>query len=89
MLRTKTFEPGTFSILKRLMEIASLKPFSLVVGTAVALHYGHRSSEDLYLFYHEKFDQSLIVQDLQIAFGKRFVYKQEHTTFGIFALSMK
>jgi predicted nucleotidyltransferase component of viral defense system len=66
------------------MEIPSLKPFSLVGGTALALRYGHRSSEDLDLFCHEKFDHSLIVQDLQIAFEKRFVYKQEHTTFGIF-----
>jgi predicted nucleotidyltransferase component of viral defense system len=84
MLQTKTVEPGTFSILKELMEIPSLNPFSLVGGTALALRYGHRSSEDLDLFYHEKFDQAVIVKDLESAFKKRFVYKQEHTTFGIF-----
>jgi len=66
------------------MEIPSLKPFSLVGGTALSLRYGHRSSEDLDLFYHEKFDQSEIVKDLESAFKQRFVYKQEHTTFGIF-----
>ena len=84
MLQIKTVEPGTFSILKDLMEIPSLKPFSLVGGTALALRYGHRSSEDLDLFYHEKFDQSGIVKDLESAFKQRFVYKQEHTSFGIF-----
>ena len=84
MLYTKTVEPGTFSILNELMEIPSLKPFSLVGGTALSLRYGHRSSEDLDLFYHEKFDQSEIVKDLESAFKQRFVYKQEHTTFGIF-----
>jgi len=66
------------------MEIPSLKPFSLVGGTALSLRYGHRSSEDLDLFYHEKFDQPGIVNDLESAFKQRFVYKQEHTTFGIF-----
>jgi predicted nucleotidyltransferase component of viral defense system len=84
MLQTKAVEPGTFSILKKLMEIPSLKPFCLVGGTALALRYGHRSSEDLDLFYHEKFDQPEIVKDLESVFKHRFVYKQEHTTFGIF-----
>lgn len=84
MLQTKTVEPGTLSILKKLMEIPSLKPFSLVGGTALALRYGHRSSEDLDLFYHEKFNQPEIVKDLEDAFKQRFIYKQEHTTFGIF-----
>jgi predicted nucleotidyltransferase component of viral defense system len=84
MLHTKTVEPGTFSILKELMEMPSLKSFSLVGGTALALRYGHRSSEDLDLFYHEKFDQPEIVKALTSVFNQRFVYKQEHTTFGIF-----
>ena len=84
MLQTKTVESGTLSILKDLMEIPSLKAFSLVGGTALSLRFGHRSSEDLDLFYHEKFDHSGIVKDLESAFKQRFVYKQEHTTFGIF-----
>jgi predicted nucleotidyltransferase component of viral defense system len=66
------------------MEMPSLRSFSLVGGTALALRYGHRSSEDLDLFYHEKFDQPEIVKDLTSVFNQRFVYKQEHTTFGIF-----
>jgi hypothetical protein len=40
------------------MTLSSLQPFSLVGGTALALRYGHRSSVDLDLFYHEKFDHS-------------------------------
>ena len=56
MLHTETVEPGTFSLLKKLMELPSLKPFSLVGGTALSLRYGHRSSVDLDLFFHEKFD---------------------------------
>jgi predicted nucleotidyltransferase component of viral defense system len=66
------------------MDLPSLKSFSLVGGTALALRYGHRSSLDLDLFYHEKFDQHQIIRDLRSEFEDKFVYKQEHTHFGIF-----
>lgn len=84
MLYTKTVEPGTFSLLKELMDIPSLKSFSLVGGTALALRYGHRSSIDLDLFFHDNFDKIQIVRTLENVFKHRFVYKQEHTQFGIF-----
>ena len=66
------------------MDLPSLKSFSLVGGTALALRYGHRSSVDLDLFYHEKFDQLQVVKNLTSEFADKFVYKQEHTHFGIF-----
>ena len=84
MLHTETVEPGTFSLLKKLMKMTSLQPFSLVGGTALSLRYGHRSSIDLDLFYHEKFDQPCLVKELESIFGDKFVYKQQHTSFGIF-----
>lgn len=84
MLHTETVEPGTFSLLKELMELPALRPFSLVGGTALSLRYGHRSSIDLDLFYHEKFDQSEIVKDLESVFKQRFLYKHQQTHFGIF-----
>ncbi|HBL75892.1 MAG: hypothetical protein A2W90_10780 [Bacteroidetes bacterium GWF2_42_66] len=84
MLHTETVEPGTLSLLNELMKISSLQPFSLVGGTALALRYGHRSSVDLDLFFHEKFDQSKIIADLEYVFRQRFEYKQQHTQFGIF-----
>jgi hypothetical protein len=46
MLHTETVEPRTLSLLKDLMVLPSLQPFSLVVGTAMSLRYGHRSSVD-------------------------------------------
>ena len=61
-----------------------LKPFSLVGGTALSLRYGHRSSVDLDLFYHLKFDQPAIIMALESWFQDRFVYKQQHSHFGIF-----
>jgi len=66
------------------MGIPSLQSFSLVGGTALALRYGHRSSIDLDLFFHEKFDQPQIVSLLESVFRDQFVYKQQHTQFGIF-----
>jgi hypothetical protein len=66
------------------MELPSLQPFSLVGGTALALRYGHRSSIDLDLFYHEKFDHSNIEDELIREFGSGFDYESGHKNFGIF-----
>ncbi|NCA84764.1 MAG: hypothetical protein EOM83_04230 [Clostridia bacterium] len=84
MLHIETIEPRTFSLLKELMEIPVLQPFSLVGGTALALRYGHRSSIDLDLFFHKKFDQLEIVANLEKNFKKRFVYKNQLASFGVF-----
>jgi predicted nucleotidyltransferase component of viral defense system len=66
------------------MKVPTLQPFSLVGGTALSLRYGHRSSVDLDLFYHEKFNQPEIVANLEKVFKQRFVYKEQHAQFGIF-----
>jgi len=50
------------------MELQTLLPFSLVGGTALSLRYGHRSSVDLDLFYHQKFDHNPIEEELQSEF---------------------
>ena len=84
MLHTETVEPGALSLLKKLMKLPSLQPFSLVGGTALSLRYGHRSSIDLDLFYHEKFDHQQVIGELEATFKNRFVYKQQQTQFGIF-----
>lgn len=66
------------------MELPSLQSFSLVGGTALSLRYGHRSSEDLDLFFHEKFDHSSIESELIREFGNNFHYESGHKNFGIF-----
>ncbi len=66
------------------MALPALQPFSLVGGTALSLRYGHRTSIDLDLFYHLKFDQPTIIEELEKYFNSRFVYKLQHTQFGIF-----
>lgn len=89
MLFIKTVEPRTFSILNKLMAIPSLQPFSLVGGTALSLRYGHRSSVDLDLFYHEKFDHIPIEADLGLEFGSDFDYESGHQKTGIFCYIQK
>jgi len=84
MLHTQAIEPGTFSLLKELMNLPALQAFSLVGGTTLALRYSHRTSVDLDLFFHEKFDQLQIIEALEGRFRDRYVYKQQHTQFGIF-----
>jgi predicted nucleotidyltransferase component of viral defense system len=84
MLHTETVEPGTLSLLKKLMMLPSLQPFSLVGGTALSLRYGHRSSVDLDLFFHEIFEHTNIENELIHEFGSDFVYESGHKNIGIF-----
>jgi predicted nucleotidyltransferase component of viral defense system len=71
------------------MALPSLQPFSLVGGTALALKFGHRSSDDLDLFFHEKFDHSRIEKELILEFGNDFDYESGHKKFGIFCYIQK
>jgi predicted nucleotidyltransferase component of viral defense system len=89
MLHTETVESGTLSLLKKLMTLPSLQPFSLVGGTALALRYGHRSSVDLDLFFHDKFDYQTIESELISEFGSDFDYESGHKQFGIFCYIQK
>jgi hypothetical protein len=89
MLHIETVEPGTFSLLKKLMALPSLQSFSLVGGTVMSLRYGHRSSVDLDLFFHEKFDHLIIENELSQEFGDNFVYEPVQKQFGIFCYLQK
>jgi predicted nucleotidyltransferase component of viral defense system len=83
MLHFETVEPGTFAILKKLMEIPELRGFHLVGGTALSLMYGHRTSIDLDLFSTDSFDNNNIVSSLQAIYSDRLnVRTVSH--FGIF-----
>lgn len=56
MLHLETIKPSTLGLLKSLMNDAYLKEFNLVGGTALALHLGHRISEDLDMFTSKPFE---------------------------------
>ena len=61
MLQIKTIEPGTFTVLEKLMAIPELANFILVGGTALALYYGHRLSVDIDLFSTDNFENETII----------------------------
>lgn len=84
MLQTQTIEPGTFSILKRLMQVPALEDFDLVGGTALSLLFGHRMSVDLDLFSPTPFENQEVATDLTTEFGDSFVWEDTHARFGIF-----
>ncbi|MBN2777741.1 MAG: nucleotidyl transferase AbiEii/AbiGii toxin family protein [Bacteroidales bacterium] len=54
MLQTKTVNPDTLELLKKLQGLEMIKEFRLVGGTALALQLGHRFSIDLDLFSFQK-----------------------------------
>jgi predicted nucleotidyltransferase component of viral defense system len=60
MLHTRTVEPNTFELLKKLMSVQFLNNFYLVGGTALSLQIDHRKSIDLDFFSANDFD----VQDI-------------------------
>lgn len=47
MLHTETVSKATFSLIQKLCLDPELKDFTLIGGTALALHLGHRSSIDI------------------------------------------
>ena len=73
MLQTSAIEPGTLAALKKLMKIPSLKDFSLVGGTALALINGHRLSIDIDLFSPKiPFNGENVIRELKNA-GKLII----------------
>lgn len=85
MLQTQTVEPGTLSLLKKLMELPSLNQSSLVGGTALSLLFGHRISIDLDLFINQGFERDNILHELEETFGENFEMEGGSNFWGIFA----
>jgi hypothetical protein len=61
MFHEQAVLPATLALLKDLMALNCLKDFSLVGGTALALKYNHRHSEDLALFCNQTFDRDSVL----------------------------
>ena len=83
MLQTQTVEPGTLSLLKKVMEDSNLIDFNLVGGTALSLLYGHRKSIDLDLFCNSKFDTTQLNNYVSKSFNDVLV-EEKPAFFGLF-----
>ncbi len=64
-MHTETLAPTTKMVFDLLSGQAELKPFYLSGGTALALHLGHRESEDLDFFTKESFNPQVLQQQLE------------------------
>ena len=84
MLHIETVDPGTFSILERLMVLEVLNDFSLVGGTALSLRYGHRKSVDLDLFSTHALDHEKINEALKNTFKEGYRSESKTLKWGIF-----
>lgn len=65
MLFSSAVSPEALELLREIQGHAFLKDFYLVVGTALALYYGHRVSVDLDFFTEKEFDTNLLVEALK------------------------
>lgn len=68
MLQLNALRPDTLDVLRKAMAEPMLDDFVLVGGTGLALHLGHRVSEDIDLFQWEKFDVDFLLNELSQKF---------------------
>lgn len=69
----------TFSLTQQLQELAELKNFYLVGGTALALQLGHRNSIDIDLFTQNDLDSHKLGAFLKTKFSVRIDFEGKNT----------
>jgi len=85
LLHREAVEGRTFALLEELMKINSLKDFSLVGGTALALLLGHRKSLDIDLFNVSLFSVSDLQRKIKEELGSRITIRSsEKNPLGVF-----
>ncbi len=81
-MHTETVEKSTLDLLEKLQSHRKLENFTLVGGTALALHFGHRVSIDLDLFSEKEFDSEQLSSILQKDFSFRETFRMSNTLMG-------
>lgn len=82
-LHTETVSSDLFALLQKLMKEASLKPFALAGGTALALRFGHRTSIDLDIFTCAAFDVQTTAEMLKSSYLMTEAETAKNTVRGI------
>src|SRR5205807_9210242 len=80
MLQLSAVRSDTLGLLDELMQIEFLKHFHLVGGTALALHFGHRLSEDIDLFTQEEFDYKQVIGELRLNYDQLILENEAKNT---------
>jgi hypothetical protein len=83
MLHTSAIEPGTFSLLREMMELPILQPFHWL-GEPLWLYVTVIEVPWIWICFIMKSLVNPKLLKILKEFQKRFVYKQEQTRFGIF-----
>lgn len=77
--RREVISGATAATLHALRDAGLLERFYLAGGTALALHFGHRLSEDLDFFAEKLFNEEIVLQQIQAVSGFSLVEKAPHT----------
>jgi len=78
----KAVEAPTLELIKSLQNKPYLRGFYLVGGTALALHLGHRKSNDIDLFSNFDFNSGVILEQIQQDFSFRLYLSASNTLKG-------
>lgn len=73
---------ATLDLIKSLQQQSWLKGFYLVGGTALALHFNHRISEDIDLFSNTEFDAEQLLENIQQDYPFQIYNTAENTLKG-------
>jgi len=68
MKELKALQDNTAEVLRRLDKFPLMQEFVFIGGSALALHFKHRLSEDLDFFTVNEFDKEKLLRDLQAEF---------------------
>ncbi|HLR24435.1 MAG TPA: nucleotidyl transferase AbiEii/AbiGii toxin family protein [Fodinibius sp.] len=82
MLHIKSVEPATLELLKSLQQKKYFEGFYLVGGTALALYYGYRHSEDIDLFSNDYFDAGQLLEQIRQDFSYQLYNTVQNTLKG-------
>ena len=84
MLHQQTTTTTCLAIINKIMETESLARFRLAGGTALALKYGHRTSEDIDLFSETDFENDWLKKELGKIFPGERISQWRDMSFGVF-----
>lgn len=82
MLQKKAISTELFSLIQKLQKDNVLGDFILAGGTALALYFGHRKSEDIDLFTKSEFDTQPLLEYLENNYGFRMNFQADSTLKG-------
>ncbi|MEO8087094.1 MAG: nucleotidyl transferase AbiEii/AbiGii toxin family protein [Bacteroidota bacterium] len=84
MLQYRAVHQATLELLRELSSLDEIKDFSLVGGTSLALHLGHRISVDLDFFSERPFDETKLLAKLRSLLSPVNILTQSENSLNLF-----